>query len=257
MPKVELPDAEEVEDDEDDEMHGRLESEALALPSDFSSGEHKMFALEILASFEKRIQIGLAHNLSSASSRNHYSIKLIELGIDNDDNTLHAINLKKDLTIKNLQVARSLRDSKEDVAAWSSEERVEWFRTRADKHRHDEEVNKLHEEFQRMIHAWRRMNGAWRNVGEKEGMERGAQAYAMKKARMYGRKAAECEVTFSKARKDVDGEKLDYSQLKGVTTATGLSSAQPAKDNLSGLDYLQLSLLKIISVVWIIFGLAC
>ncbi|GBE84381.1 hypothetical protein SCP_0603600 [Sparassis crispa] len=66
MPKVELPDAEEVEDDEDDEMHGRPESEALALPSDFSSGERKAFVLEILASFEKRIRIGLAHDLLSA-----------------------------------------------------------------------------------------------------------------------------------------------------------------------------------------------
>ncbi|GBE80498.1 hypothetical protein SCP_0302130 [Sparassis crispa] len=75
-----------------------------------------------------------------------------------------------------------------------------------------------------MIRAWRRMDGAWRNVEEKEGMERGAWAYAMKKARMYGRKAAECEVTFSKARKDVDGEKPDYSQLKGVTTAVGSKS---------------------------------
>ncbi|KAL6298965.1 hypothetical protein BKA93DRAFT_830299 [Sparassis latifolia] len=225
MPKVELPDAEEVEDDEDNEMHGRPELEALALPSDFSSGERKAFALEILAT----------------PSRNHYGIKLIKLGIDNDDNTLRAIDLKKDLTIKNLQVARSLGDSKEvrawfwnvvppgttaqDFAAWSSEvEQVEWFCARADKHRHDEEVNKLHKEFRRTIHAWRRMDGAWRNVGEKEGMERGARAYAMKKARMYGRKAAECEVTFSKARKDVDGEKLDYSQLKGVTTAVSSKS---------------------------------
>ncbi|KAL6299354.1 hypothetical protein BKA93DRAFT_694149, partial [Sparassis latifolia] len=40
--------------------------EALALPSDFSSGERKTFALEILASFEKRIRIGLAHDLLSA-----------------------------------------------------------------------------------------------------------------------------------------------------------------------------------------------
>ncbi|GBE80499.1 hypothetical protein SCP_0302140 [Sparassis crispa] len=66
MPKVELPDAEEVKDDEDDEMHGQPESEALVLPSDFSSGKRKMFALEILTSFEKRIQIGLTHNLLSA-----------------------------------------------------------------------------------------------------------------------------------------------------------------------------------------------
>ncbi|GBE89483.1 hypothetical protein SCP_1601450 [Sparassis crispa] len=208
MPKVELPDAEDVEDDEDDEMHGRPESEALALPSNFSGSEHQTFGLEILATFERRIRMGQAYNLLSAIKEslqhqgaflsnktkhargqkdntraqrmiqsaaehtrslmrryNHNRQRLIDLGMDDGDSPLRTINLKKDLTIKNVRVARSLGDSKEvrawfwnvappgataqDVAAWAVEvEQVEWFQASAEKARHNEEVNKLHKEFQ-------------------------------------------------------------------------------------------------------------
>ncbi|GBE87373.1 hypothetical protein SCP_1100480 [Sparassis crispa] len=207
MPKVELPDAEDVEDDEDDEMHRRPESEVLALPSDFSSSERQTFGLEILATFERRIRMGQAYDLLSAIKEslwhqgaflsdktkhvqgqkdntraqrmiqsvakhtrslarryNHNRQRLIDLRMDDDDSPLRTIDLKKDLTIKNIRVAHSLGDSKEvrvwfwnvappgataqDVAAWAVEvERVEWFRASAEKACHDEEVNKLHEEF--------------------------------------------------------------------------------------------------------------
>ncbi|THH17939.1 hypothetical protein EUX98_g9037 [Antrodiella citrinella] len=143
---------------------------------------------------------------------------------------LQLIDLSKDLVARDLQKARHLGDSKyeaswiwttpipagateHDMKAWSLEvSRVDWFRARAEKDRHDENVNKLHADFRHTIKAYRSMARLWTVAGERTDTSRGAQAFAHQKAAMFLRMAQECEEEYVESRRDkLDGEKLDYS----------------------------------------------
>lgn len=75
---------------------------------------------------------------------------------------------------------------------------VKWFRDRADRNRHQEEVKILEAEFGRTIVSHRRMAKVW---GELAGRSKlGAAAYAHKKVEMYRKLQNDCETAYKTAK---------------------------------------------------------
>lgn len=121
--------------------------------------------------------------------------------------------------------------SKEDMAAWSAEgkftftfslskqelmdillaSRVEWFRARADKHRHDENVNRVHSDFECTIIGYEAFSILWGAAGEithstsPDGSSlewsRGKRAFAKQQSAMWMEMCQRCKINFQDARK--------------------------------------------------------
>ena len=89
--------------------------------------------------------------------------------------------------------------------------RIEWFRARAEKDRHNENVNQLHADFRHTITAYSKMSVLWTAASNRPELSRGARAYAHQKAAMFKEMESTSAAMYKKTRRDPKGEKLDYS----------------------------------------------
>lgn len=89
---------------------------------------------------------------------------------------------------------------------------TQWQCARAEKTRHDEEVNILCAEFRRAIRGFDTLGKAWVSVADREGCAAGHKAYAHQQAAMYMRMHDECKALYDTTRHEgVDGEQLDHT----------------------------------------------
>ena len=81
---------------------------------------------------------------------------------------------------------------------------VKWFRERASRDRHHEEMETVEADFERTIISHTRMAVVWTKMANRCTEDPGGAAYARKKVVMYTNFSNEAQKMYSKARADAD-----------------------------------------------------